>query len=856
MSSIQPSTTIEAALASFDRNSIQPYIAEGERERAEIQSRFPVTSWPSMSLEAYALGHEKSKESYCYLMERATSRLGSIRGGSARKLLIYRKNDGGWFYDPEYGNERAAWDIVRQAFLKAFDLARTGDWKAIDELAPLRSGPALRVKTLHVYFPDEVLPIASRDHIAHFLRRLGRREAEDRQMGSVEMNRVLLSALRSFPSFHGWSTNEMERFLYWWSDPRERRRIVKIAPGENARFWDDCLKGGYICVGWDAVGDLRDFDSKESFRTRFFQKHPYHGNASTSSRKANELWTLTELEPGDMVLANKGTEEALALGEVVEPGYEWMEEREEFKHIVRVRWDTSYAQKIPKQKTWATTTVAPVSQALYQALTKQGPVVGSILPIEGDGEFDEIADALERKGQAILYGPPGTGKTYLARRFAVYWLNQKAGKTDAASVFADEKLFEQRERQLSTVQISRRVWWIVANPKEWSWDRLFKEKKVSYRYGRLQRNYPLVQPGDLVIGYQGGTDKRIVALARVTRGFAAAGDEKPHIELEPLAMVNEGLEYKKLIEDPVMGKSEPIRFRNQGTLFALTADESNYILGYLAENQPALQQYLEEPGGIGPLTRLTFHPSYSYEDFMEGFRPAENSTGSITLRLEDGVFKRICREAQAQQDKTFLVLIDEINRANVAKVFGEIITLIENDKRGLTITLPQSKESFCVPKNVYLLATMNTADRSIKLLDAALRRRFAFIELMPKLDLLADAKIGVLSLDGFLAGLNARIAAHIGREKQIGHAVLLDQGQPVTDQGEFVRRFRQEILPLLQEYCYEDYSALAKYLGPKLVKEQEHTLDQDLLSDADALLALLEDEFSSGSGGAAQGAGA
>jgi len=88
MSSIQPSTTIEAALASFDRNSIQPYIAEGERERAEIQSRFPVTSWPSMSLEAYALGHEKSKESYCYLMERATSRLGSIRGGSARKLLM------------------------------------------------------------------------------------------------------------------------------------------------------------------------------------------------------------------------------------------------------------------------------------------------------------------------------------------------------------------------------------------------------------------------------------------------------------------------------------------------------------------------------------------------------------------------------------------------------------------------------------------------------------------------------------------------------------------------------------------------------------------------------------------------
>ena len=164
------------------------------------------------------------------------------------------------------------------------------------------------------------------------------------------------------------------------------------------------------------------------------------------------------------------------------------------------------------------------------------------------------------------------------------------------------------------------------------------------------------------------------------------------------------------------------------------------------------------------------------------------------------------------------MLIDEINRANVAKVFGELITLLEMDKRGLLVTLPQSKESFCIPPNVYLLGTMNTADRSIKLLDAALRRRFAFIELMPDVELLRGAKVGTLALDDFLEELNRRIAKTEGREKQIGHSFLLEGDEPITEPDEFARRFRQEILPLLQEYCYDDYSALASYIGAKLVE--------------------------------------
>ena len=206
------------------------------------------------------------------------------------------------------------------------------------------------------------------------------------------------------------------------------------------------------------------------------------------------------------------------------------------------------------------------------------------------------------------------------------------------------------------------------------------------------------------------------------------------------------------------------------------------------------------------------------------------------------MFKRVCIDAANNPQKPYLVVIDEINRANVAKVLGELITLLEKDKRGLQVVLPQSKESFAIPPNVYVVATMNTADRSIKLLDAALRRRFAFIEMMPDTELLSGAQVGDLALDDFLDKLNRRIAEREGREKQIGHSYLLDGHQPVGDENEFALRFRHDILPLLQEFCYDDYKALSNFIGNKLVK-QDQTMDEDILGDAQELVKTLAEEF-------------
>jgi GTPase subunit of restriction endonuclease len=453
-----------------------------------------------------------------------------------------------------------------------------------------------------------------------------------------------------------------------------------------------------------------------------------------------------------------------------------------------------------------------------------------------------LAAALERRRQAILYGPPGTGKTYTADRFALWWLLTKNGGPSAASAFTNPEQMDSARHALMTARAARRVWWMVASAKEWHWDELLKEGSVDFREGRLRKNYGIVKEGDMVVGYQSTPDKRLVALARVKQSAHPVGGENK-ITLVSVARIKNGPTYEDLTSDTRLNRAEPMRFRNQGTLFALTSAEAEYLLSLLAERDPDLQQHLDGDSAIGTLTRVTFHPSYTYEDFIEGFRPTDTADGTLSLRLEDGVFKRVCEAACGQPDKKFLLLIDEINRANLAKVFGEIITLIEKDKRGQEVTLPQSKTSFCVPVNLFILGTMNTADRSIRLLDAALRRRFAFVELMPDLALLRGGKVRSLPLDDFLQTLNQQVVRKFGREKQVGHSFLLDGDQPVSDVAEFARRFREEILPLLQEYCYEDYGSLADIIGEALVDRDGGCLKDDALADDEALLAALEERF-------------
>ena len=236
----------------------------------------------------------------------------------------------------------------------------------------------------------------------------------------------------------------------------------------------------------------------------------------------------------------------------------------------------------------------------------------------------------------------------------------------------------------------------------------------------------------------------------------------------------------------------------------------------------------------GRIAFTTFHQSYGYEEFIEGIRPVmagEEEKKSIEYEIVPGVFKKFCDEAALVDDEPYIFIIDEINRGNISKIFGELITLIEGTKRKgereeLSAFLPYSQEEFGVPKNVYILGTMNTADRSIALMDTALRRRFNFIEMMPDCRTIEDVVIRQngkeVNIGNVLNIINRRIEFLFDREHTIGHAFFTSLKNDNSNSIERLAAiFRNSIIPLLQEYFYDDYEKIRLVLGDNHKKDEQ-----------------------------------
>lgn len=291
--------------------------------------------------------------------------------------------------------------------------------------------------------------------------------------------------------------------------------------------------------------------------------------------------------------------------------------------------------------------------------------------------------------------------------------------------------------------------------------------------------------------------------------------------------------------------------RREPAIFDKTADSEWFLVDSkreqiedLAALYHELKRGPEKDTKIQRFAFVTFHQSYGYEEFIEGIRPRSDENNNISYPIEPGIFLQLCQRAKADPEHRYAIFIDEINRGNISKIFGELIALIEIDKResmenALSLQLAYSCVPFNVPANVDIIGAMNTADRSLALMDTALRRRFDFIEMMPDLSRLSDVKVKGIDIESLLEKLNSRIEALYDREHTLGHAFFMPVKIALEKKGEdaafdiLQAVFKKKIIPLLKEYFFDDWNKIRLILadnqkkndGLQFVIEKENDLD-------------------------------
>ncbi|UXY10442.1 AAA family ATPase [Kosakonia sp. ML.JS2a] len=397
----------------------------------------------------------------------------------------------------------------------------------------------------------------------------------------------------------------------------------------------------------------------------------------------------------------------------------------------------------------------------------------SVQPVTTTAEkapVDEVSKPLEidEPLNVILFGPPGTGKTY--------------------------ELNALKTKYTSEAQTLTRELWLTEQLADKSWcDVIFmalEDLNGSAKVSAI-REHEFVKT-------------KATALGRTTNLHQTMWSTLQH----HAAVDSETVKFERRTAPYLFDK------RSDSTWFLLAEAREE-----CADLVALVSSLRKQPGNNKTISRyefVTFHQAYSYEDFVEGIRPElDEESRELSYSPQDGVFRRICQRAEADPGHRYAIFIDEINRGNVAKIFGELITLIESDKRinsdkGMRITLPYSRKPFGVPANLDIYGTMNTADRSIALLDTALRRRFRFKELMPDSTKIAgtDGAGNIVDDDGrqislrkLLDAMNKRIRFLLSRDLMLGHAYLCS----VTNLTQLKAVFLNQFIPLLQEYFYEDW---------------------------------------------------
>ena len=626
---------------------------------------------------------------------------------------------------------------------------------------------------------------------------------------------------------------------------KESRNYFKFAPGSQASEWERFHKENIIAIGFN-FDDLNKFESREDMNKEIGLKD------DDKSNKTWNLWLFKTANIGDVVFATKGVNTCLGIG-IIEGNYYFEGIWDNFNHRRKVKWltDKVYQYKSNTLKNY---------KNLFRPDTFSPTIV-----------YEFILNEYVR-----LYPE-------LALIFAANNLKFTVEKLGTAPIVS-EPLVEIEEANEETEPLN--FWWLNANPKIWSISNHTEGQRQTYtthnekgNKRRIYKYFEAAKEGDLIIGYESTPTKQIKAIYEVTKGIhnTANGEE---VEFELVEKLEIPVHWNDLKNNAALQHCE-VFINNQGSLFKLTEEEydiireiidnKNIITEKLLQSsnikkykftddsdKPFISEadflqtvallkrkkniILQGPPGVGKtfiarklayeimqevkdanIEMVQFHQSYSYEDFIQGLRPTQK--GGFDLR--DGIFYSFCQRALAHPDRPFFFIIDEINRGNLSKIFGELMMLIEADKReekfALKLTYAEDEEDrFYVPSNLYIIGTMNTADRSLAIVDYALRRRFAFITLQPDY---GDNFRSFLSSKGLTVPMVEHICSavtkvngkirediNLGEGFQIGHSYFCTFTTNEDENKWWNEILSFELKPLLEEIWFDDSVTVTEVL--------------------------------------------
>ena len=768
---------------------------------------FPLESLKSMPLERYT--NLKRDDSFCYWVESRTYELGSIWGGASYKFGIYKyakrpDNPGIIVSDEEYAwykwydakDRYEAYKITLNSVVKIAELASNGKFGEIDNDNTL--GTVLRWKIAFLYSNKQLIPIYKRKYLEDLATILGMNGTSQASIWELQKFLINQKGDKDLFDYYDYLLSilpEEEKT----QDNKTDTRVWLYAPGENARFWDECVANGKMYLGWDPLGDLSKYASREDMTEKM--KEVYGADKSYTNDSLSTYDFVYTIKPGDIVYVKKGMHKIIGRG-VVTGGYEYDAERKEYNNTRNVEWQNNGDWNVESQLVMKTLT----------DITKYPDLVASLQSLI-DGATIEVKDE----------------------------------PTDAPSGF----------------------WWLNANPKYWSmseWtvgaEQFYTLLNENGRKRRIYQNFVNAKEGDVVICYESNPTKQILCLATVSK--ASDGERIYFKKVETLA---NGIDYATFKDVPELQQMECLVNPN-GSFFKLTAEEYDVLMDIIRESNPIVpakatklytkENFLEDvyisssdydalcgvlehkkniifqgAPGVGKtfsakrlaysimgevdddrIGFVQFHQNYSYEDFVMGYKP--NSEGGFDLQR--GIFYKFCIKAANDPNRPYFFIIDEINRGNLSKIFGELLMLIEKDYRfdykegkGTKITLAYSDERFAVPANLYIIGMMNTADRSLAMIDYALRRRFSFYPMKPGFDSdgfkqyqeeLGNEKFNALIEK--VKELNKAIVddGSLGSGFEIGHSYFCNQEEVADSWLRAVVNY--EIIPMLEEYWFDN----------------------------------------------------